>query len=73
MSSRPSARLDEGAIARMQIAASVKNKLMSTPGAFKIPAQGLEVFVLRDFLTHAECATLCDMIDALGIPVVPDV
>jgi prolyl 4-hydroxylase len=64
MSSRPSARLDEGAIARMQIAESVRNKLMSTPGVFKIPAQGLDVFVLRDFLTPAECATLCDMIDA---------
>ena len=64
MSSRPRPTLDEGAIARMQIASSVKNKLMNTPGVFKIPAQGLDVFVLRDFLTPGECATLCDMIDA---------
>src|SRR5687768_2683289 len=62
MSTRPI--VDEVALKRIQIGVSVKNKLMSTPGVFKIPAQGLDVFVLRDFLSHAECVRLCEMIDA---------
>ena len=64
MSTNPTSGLDEGAIRRIQIGVSVKEKLLKTPGVFKIPAQGLDVFVLRDFLTPAECARLCEMIDA---------
>jgi prolyl 4-hydroxylase len=56
--------VDENSLLRMQIGTSVKSRLMSRPGVFKIPAQGLDVFVVRDFLTHAECARLCEMIDA---------
>lgn len=65
MSSRvPRPAVDEASVYRMQLGAYVKHKLMNTPGVFKIPAQGLDVFVFRDFLTHEECATLCDMIDS---------
>jgi prolyl 4-hydroxylase len=67
MSSKPRQTrpvLDDAAIYRMQLGAYVKNRLLATPGMFKIPAKDLDVFVLRDFLTRDECAALCDMIDA---------
>jgi prolyl 4-hydroxylase len=62
MSSRPA--VDESAIYRMQIGVSVRERLLRTPGAFKIPAQGLDIFVVRDFLTHDECAQLIRLIDS---------
>ena len=34
----------------------VRDRLMKTPNAFKLPAQGLDIFVVRDFLTPRECA-----------------
>ncbi len=69
MSSRaPKPEIDQAAIYRAQVGAFVKHRLMNTPGVFKIPSQGLDVFVLRDFLTPAECARLCEMIDADRAP-----
>jgi prolyl 4-hydroxylase len=59
-----SSTVDQGAIYRMQLGAFVKNRLIKTPGIFKIPATGLDVFVLRDFLTPEECEGLCRLIDA---------
>lgn len=65
MSSRiPQPAVDQAAIYRMQLGAYVKGRLLGTAGVFKMPAQGLDLFVKRDFLTPAECARLCDMIDA---------
>jgi hypothetical protein len=34
----------------------VRERVLRAPNAFKIPAQGLDMFVVRDFLTAAECA-----------------
>jgi len=69
MSSRaPKPEIDQAAIYRAQVGAFVRHRLMNTPGVFKIPSQGLDVFVLRDFLTPAECARLCEMIDADRAP-----
>jgi prolyl 4-hydroxylase len=48
---------------RMQIGDFVKGRLMRTPGAFKIPAQGLDIFVVRDFLSHQECEQLIQLVD----------
>jgi len=65
MSSRlPTPAVDEAAMYRMQVGAYVKGRLSRLPGVFKIPAQGLDIFVLRDFLTPAECKSLCELIDA---------
>ena len=59
---------DPGALYRMQIGAFVKTRLLRTPNAFKIPAQGLDIFVVRNFLTDAECDELVEKIDADRVP-----
>ena len=60
----PKPDVDQAAVYRAQVGAFVKHRLMNTPGVFKIPSQGLDVFVLRDFLTPEECVKLCELIDA---------
>jgi prolyl 4-hydroxylase len=62
MSTSPA--VDQAALYRMQLGAYVKGRLLRTPGVFQIPAQGLDVFVLRDFLRAKECDALCRLIDA---------
>jgi prolyl 4-hydroxylase len=59
-----STAVDQAAMYRMQLGAYVKNRLLGTPGAFKIPATGLDVFVYRDFLKPEECEEFCRQIDA---------
>jgi len=56
--------LDEGALYRARLGEYVKGRLMRAPGLFKVPAKGLDLFVLRDFLSAAECAELTRLIDA---------
>jgi prolyl 4-hydroxylase len=59
---------DPGAIYRMQIGAYVKDRLKRTPNAFQIPAQGLDIFVVRDFLTRTECGEVIEKIDQDRVP-----
>ena len=59
---------DPGAIYRMQIGAWVKERLKRTPNAFQIPAQGLDLFVVRDFLTQPECDQVIEKIDQDRVP-----
>jgi len=59
---------DPGALYRMQIGAYVKDRLRRTPNAMQIPAQGLDVFVVRDFLTPKECADVIALIDKDRVP-----
>ncbi len=59
---------DPGAIYRMQIGAWVKDRLKRTPNAFQIPAQGLDIFVVRDFLTRGECDQVIEKIDQDRVP-----
>jgi prolyl 4-hydroxylase len=59
---------DPGALYRMQIGEFVKGRLQRTPGAFKVPAQGLDIFIVRDFLTVAECAEVIALIDKDRVP-----
>ena len=54
---------DPGALYRMQIGAVVKARLADTPNAMKIPALGLDIFVVRDFLSKPECSQLIELID----------
>jgi prolyl 4-hydroxylase len=42
----------------------VRTTLATRPGAFKVPATGLELFVVRDFLSAEECAGLIERIDS---------
>ena len=48
---------------RMEIGSAVRERLLATPNAFKVPAEGLDLFVRRNFLTPAECAGLMERID----------
>jgi prolyl 4-hydroxylase len=42
---------------------AVHDRLMKVPGIFHVPAQGLDMFVVRDFLGGDECAGLINLID----------
>ncbi|HEX8443321.1 MAG TPA: 2OG-Fe(II) oxygenase [Allosphingosinicella sp.] len=42
----------------------VRNTLAKRPGAFKVPATGLEIYVVRNFLSAQECAGLIKRIDS---------
>jgi prolyl 4-hydroxylase len=59
---------DPGALYRMQIGEFVKARLLHTPGAFKVPAQGLDIFIVRDFLSPAECVQVIALIDKDRVP-----
>jgi len=48
---------------RMAIGAAVRDRLLGTPNVFKVPAEGLDLFVCRGFLTPSECAGLIERID----------
>jgi prolyl 4-hydroxylase len=66
MSTRAAA--DPGTLYRMQIGISVRERLLRTPNTFKMPAQGLDLFVVRDVLTRAECAKIIALIDKDRVP-----
>ncbi|HEY0112448.1 MAG TPA: 2OG-Fe(II) oxygenase [Allosphingosinicella sp.] len=66
MSTRPI--VDAYALYRMQIGTYVNDRLSKTPNALKIPAKGLDIFVVRDFLTHDECRRVIELIDRDRIP-----
>ena len=59
---------DPGALYRMQIGTYVRERVLKTPNAFKIPAQGLDIFVVREFLTPQECAAVIELIDKDRVP-----
>jgi prolyl 4-hydroxylase len=59
---------DPGALYRMQIGDYVKGRLARTPGAFKVPALGLDIFIVRDFLTGEECRQVIELIDKDRVP-----
>lgn len=42
----------------------VRSTLAKRPGIFKVPATGLEIFVVRDFLSAQECSGLIERIDS---------
>jgi prolyl 4-hydroxylase len=67
MSTRPSIG-DPGALYRMQIGTHVRERVLKTPNAFKIPALGLDIFVVREFLTPQECAEVVQLIDKDRVP-----
>jgi prolyl 4-hydroxylase len=54
---------DPAGFYRMQIGAWVRDRLLRTPNAMKLPATGLDIFVVRDFLTSAECEQVIALID----------
>ena len=59
---------DPGALYRMQIGTFVRERVLKTPNAFKIPAQGLDIFVVRNFLDAEECRKVIELIDKDRVP-----
>jgi prolyl 4-hydroxylase len=53
---------------RAQIGSWVNHRLLNTPGAMKLPSADLDIFVVRDVLTEAECAKLVERIDRDRLP-----
>ena len=53
---------------RADIGIFVRERLLRTPNALKIPAVGLDLFVVRDFLTKEECDEVIARIDEDRIP-----
>ncbi|MBD8549902.1 MULTISPECIES: prolyl hydroxylase family protein [unclassified Sphingomonas] len=56
------------ALARAESAAHVREQILCYPGAVRIPASGIELYVVRDFLPLDVCATLIALIDADRVP-----
>ncbi len=46
----------------------VAHRLAANPTAFKVPSNDLDIFIVRDFLTGAECAAMIALIDKERIP-----
>ena len=61
---------DEGqdAWSRSDAATAVRDHIIDTSGAVRMPVDGLELYVVRDFLTAAQCTALIEIIDANRIP-----
>jgi prolyl 4-hydroxylase len=51
------------AMYRMLIGSAVRDRLLETPNVLKVPAEGLDLFVCRNFLSKAQCAALIERID----------
>jgi prolyl 4-hydroxylase len=57
-----------GADYKILIGHEVRERLARTPKAFKIPSNDLDIFIVREFLSHADCGKLVQRIDAQRIP-----
>jgi len=53
---------------RVEVGNTVRDRLSRTPNALKIPAMGLDLFVVRDFLSAKECQQLIGLIDKDRVP-----
>ena len=55
--------MDQTDLHRSTIGQMIVQRLLDYPGAFRLPAVNLDIFVIRDFLTADECNGLIEMID----------
>lgn len=53
---------------RADIGRYVRDRLAQTPNALKIPAMGLDLFVVREFLSAKECEQVIALIDKDRVP-----
>lgn len=53
---------------RADAAVAVRDRITEFPGALRMPAKGVELYIVRNFLTLAQCADLTAIIDADRIP-----
>lgn len=48
----------------IETAAAVRERFAGVPGMYRVPATGLELYLLRDFLDDDDCRELIEVIDA---------
>jgi prolyl 4-hydroxylase len=53
---------------KIAIGAWVANRLVRNPRAFKIPNQNLDIYIVRELLSEADCTSLIHLIDQDRIP-----
>lgn len=53
---------------KIDIGNQVRDRLAANPAALKLPTNSLDIFVVREFLTAAECASLVRLIDTRRKP-----
>ena len=56
------------ALGRSDSAARVRERIVHYPGAVRIPASDVELYIVRNFLSLEECAALVALIDADRVP-----
>jgi prolyl 4-hydroxylase len=56
------------ALGRANSAAQVRDQILCYLGAVRMPANGMELYIVRDFLTLDECAALIALIDGARVP-----
>ncbi|MDP5103518.1 MAG: 2OG-Fe(II) oxygenase [Erythrobacter sp.] len=54
--------------ALVSLGTAVRARLGANPAMYRVEDSAIELFALGDFLTVSECATLCQMIDAVARP-----
>jgi prolyl 4-hydroxylase len=64
--SAPDSVPDQQALAR--VGTMVRERLAADPGVYRIENDWVELFAVGDFLSLAECKTLCTMIDEVARP-----
>ena len=47
---------------------AVRQRLEANPEAYKVPVDGVELFAVGEFMSPAECAKMCELIDATARP-----
>jgi prolyl 4-hydroxylase len=57
-----------GALARSDTASRVREYVASFPHAVRLPTNHVELYIVRDFLSHQECDALIALIDANRVP-----
>jgi prolyl 4-hydroxylase len=46
----------------------VRERLAADPRVYRVPAEGVELFAVGDFMSGAECTRMCELIDACARP-----
>ncbi|MCB2065951.1 MAG: 2OG-Fe(II) oxygenase [Erythrobacter sp.] len=46
----------------------VRERLAANPAVYQVPAEGVELYAVGDFMTPAECAKMIELIDATARP-----
>jgi prolyl 4-hydroxylase len=55
-------------LGRANSAEQVRDRILCYPGAVRMPANGMELYIVRDFLTLDECAAVIALIEANRVP-----